>query len=128
MSKSVRMIFFIIICCVFFSVAVSALDTPWLPLKPDGGNTETSSPVEEGDETETETETNTETDSYEETDTEAKGDDEALKNNISEDTETAPVDISDGENGPWTYVIIGGAVVVLLCVGIIVLKKGRKAT
>ena len=50
-----------------------------------------------------------------------------MKNDISEDTETTPVNTPDGGNGLWTYVLIGGAVAVLACVGIIVFIKGRKA-
>ena len=33
--------------CACFAISASAIDTPWLPIEPDGADTETSSPTEE---------------------------------------------------------------------------------
>ena len=47
MKKRVLAITVILILCAYFAVSVSAIDTPWLPIEPDGADTETSSPTEE---------------------------------------------------------------------------------
>ena len=46
-KKSVLVISLILLVFVCFSMSISAINTPWIPIKPDGGTTESSSPTNE---------------------------------------------------------------------------------
>ena len=51
MKKSILVISLMLLLCVCFAVSAFAIDTPWLPIKPDGGTTESSSPTNESTDT-----------------------------------------------------------------------------
>ena len=51
MKKRVLAITVILLLCACFSISASAIDTPWIPIEPDGVTTETSSPAEENADT-----------------------------------------------------------------------------
>ena len=46
-EKSILVTVSIILFCACFSISISAIDTPWLPIEPDEAKTETSSLIEE---------------------------------------------------------------------------------
>ena len=114
------------------SVVASAIDTPWLPLKPDGGNTETSSPAEKESETDTEADTETEADSDTDTETETKSDTDSetetgLQEDMTDGAETTPVDAPRSDLGFLKYVIGACALVAVIGAIVILIRQGKKA-
>ena len=47
MKKRVLTITVILLLCACFAISASAIDTPWIPIEPDGDTTESSSPENE---------------------------------------------------------------------------------
>lgn len=77
MKKSFIAVSFAMLLCVCFSVVAFAIDTPWLPIEPDGAKTDTSSPDEQNSDT-----------------TDLNGDSAPITDAISSDTDTNDTQVS----------------------------------
>ena len=122
MKKYVTLMLTVVLVCGCFSVAVSAIDTPWLPIKPDSETTETLPPSqnEENNATDTDTDGSRETEtSFPESETQSNT--EAERNDFVESEGEAETNSTGCGSALGGYAVLACCLTASVCVA-----KARK--